>query len=224
MISIQIASFCLCIAFNVLHSQKSSLIDFHGTGTDFRPANPRELLGIHSSVQSKVDCSFLCNQDPQCRTLVFDSSICYLYEGSGDTGHVFTATSSSSIVGELIYDDINLTSAYNQSCDHCYLDRYLVCKNDLCQCPPDTFWNGQDKCINQQYVEPALTCNSDEWCRQDMNLTCIYNKCQCPPRTFWGNQTCIPQFFQGTPCNTSDQCRNDLHMVCSRINKTCIGM
>jgi len=48
---------------------------FHDKGTDFVPLNSQELIEIYSSIYSEVDCTFLCNRDPRCRTLVFDTNV-----------------------------------------------------------------------------------------------------------------------------------------------------
>lgn len=220
-VSFQVIIFSFVYLIDVLNSDMTSSISFYDIGTDFIPLNSDELLGIHSSILTKFSCALLCHEDPQCRTFVFDPPTCRLYEGERETGQVIF-TSNSAMIGEILYDDIDLSSSYNQTCDHCYPDRYLVCKNDRCQCPLNTFWNGQDKCLNQQYINSAMTCNDDEWCRQDLNLTCFCNKCQCPAQTFWSDQRCVPQYTQGIPCNSSDQCRSDLQLVCSRINQTCV--
>ena len=200
-----------------------STILLHAKGTDFIPANPRQLLGVQSSISTNFGCSLLCHQNPQCRTFVFDPPTCRLYDGAQSTGQVLSSPSSSMAVGEILYDNVDSSASYNQSCDHCYPDRYLVCRNNQCLCPPNTYWNGHGQCVNQQFVDPSSTCVSNDWCRADMNLTCICNQCQCPPRTFWYNQMCVPQYGAGAACNSSNQCRNDLYMVCSRINKTCIS-
>jgi hypothetical protein len=213
--------FLLLSSIDVLNSGMVSDIYFYQQGTDFAPLSWLALLGTFSSISTELSCSLLCHQDPRCRTFVFNPPTCRLYEADFTTGQLISASSSSSIVGEILYDNIDLSSSYNQTCDHCYPDRYLVCQNNRCLCPSGTYWNGINKCLYQQYLNAR--CDNDEWCRQDINMTCIYNKCQCPLQTFWYNQTCIPQFAAGTPCNTSNQCRNDQQMVCSRINKTCIS-
>jgi hypothetical protein len=178
----------ICIYFlvivDVIHSDMSPYIFFHDKGPDFVPLNSQELIEIYSLIYSEVDCTFLCNRDPRCRTLVFDTPTCRLYESSSDTGQIVSTSSTNSVVGEIDYDDINLASRYYQTCDHCYPDRYLVCTNSRCRCPSGTILNGQDKCINLPAVESLLICNNNASCRQDLNLTCISNECQCPPGTF----------------------------------------
>jgi hypothetical protein len=220
---LKIICFYFLVIVGDVHSDMSSYISFHDKGIDFVPLTSQELIEIHSLIYSEVDCAFLCHRDPQCRTFVFNTPTCRLYESSSDTGQIVSTSSSNSVVGEIDYDHINLASAYYQTCDHYYPDRYLVCTNSRCQCPSDTIWNGQNKCINPPAVESLSTCNNNVSCRHDLNLTCICNKCQCPPGFFWSNQSCIPQFSQCVYCSTSIQCRNDLQLVCSRINNTCTG-
>ena len=123
-------------------------------------------------VQLDADCSLLCNQNLQCHNFVSHPSICRLYSNSSDTGQIITTVSSTTKVGEINYDYIHLTSIYNRTCDYCYPDRYLVCRNSRCQCPSNTFWNDQDKCINQLFVDATSTCEKNNWCRDDMNMTC----------------------------------------------------
>ncbi|UJR16845.1 hypothetical protein I4U23_003744 [Adineta vaga] len=156
---------------------------------------------------SAFKCALLCHQNPRCRTFVHDVSICQLYQGSSATVSIVASTSTSRV-----------------SCDYCYPDRYLVCRNNTCQCPTGTFYDNQDSCLNQLYVDSTMACQDDTWCNQALNLTCQCGKCQCPTGTMWKNKTCVPQYLSGVSCNTSDQCRNDLNLVCSRKNKTCIPM
>ena len=212
----------LMISIDILNGDMSSLAKFQHPGSLFIPLSPRQLISTNS-VQSKRNCAYLCNQNPLCRTFVFDTSVCQLYDASLTTGQVVSAPSVNSIVGGIVYDNIDLSSRYNQTCDRCFPDRYLVCRNSRCQCPSSTFWNEYNQCVDQQFVGSTSLCAKDSWCRQDMNLSCVCTKCQCPVRTFWKNGSCIGQFLAGVSCNTSDQCRNDLQLVCSRINKTCSG-
>jgi hypothetical protein len=212
----------LLINIQILYANMVSYVNIHGVVIDFIPAESVEFMGTHSSTFSVLDCAMLCHEDPQCRTFVFDSPYCRLYESVLKIGSIVASPSNSSMVGGINYDNIGLSSAYNQSCDHCYPDRYLVCRDNTCQCPLSTFWDGQSKCLNQLFVNSITACESDAWCRQDMNLTCQCGKCQCPVQAFWNNETCVPQFLARTPCNTSNQCRNDLNLTCSRTNKTCI--
>lgn len=164
----------------VCQGDMSSYIDLHRDGADFIPASSVEILGNHSSVASTFPCALLCHQDPQCRTFVFDSSICQLYEGSSDTGLVSNSYSVNRLVGSINYDAVRLANTYNKSCEHCFPDRYLVCRNNTFQCPLHSFYNGQGKCLNELYPDSSLVCEDDKWCRQSMNQTCQCGKCQCP--------------------------------------------
>lgn len=212
------------INIDTIHSEtKMSMIDFHDEGTDFIPVNQHELLAVHFPVFTLVSCGWLCHEDPQCRTLIFDFPKCRLYEGARHTGQLVVSPSTSSIVGEIVYDNVGLSSMYNQTCDHCASERNLVCRANRCQCPVNTYWNGENQCLNQRFVDPPSSCESNDWCRQDMNMICRRNRCQCSTGTFWYDQTCIPQYAEGQSCNSSNQCQNYLEMVCSRVNKTCIS-
>lgn len=224
MATLQTVCIFVLLIGDFLDADMLSVIDFHSEGTGFIPVNPRQLISTISSAGSKETCAYLCHQNPSCRTFVSDTSTCQLYEGTITTGQVVPAVSTMSLVGGISYDNIDLSSSFNRSCDHCYPDRYLVCQAGRCQCPSGTFWNGKGQCINEQFVGSTVSCEKDIWCRQDMNLSCVCGKCQCPLRTFWKNDSCVPQFLHGVSCNSSDQCRTDLQLVCSRINKTCSGM
>ncbi|UJR12655.1 hypothetical protein I4U23_016829 [Adineta vaga] len=219
-----IISIFFLIHIHILYADLTSSIDLYRNGFDFIPANEIEYIRTDSSVISEFTCSLLCHQDPQCRTFVFDEPVCQLYEGVLNTGSLVAVASTSRTVGEIKYDNIDVMYGYNKSCDHCFPDRYLVCRNNTCQCPVDTFYDNQGNCRNQLYVDSKMTCENDNWCNQNLNLTCQCGKCQCPSKTFWKNKTCIPQYLAGISCNTSDQCRNDLKLICSRQNKTCIPM
>ena len=173
----------LIISIDILNSDMSSVINFQNEGTRFIPLNPRQLIST-ISVQSKRNCAYLCHQNPSCRTFVFDTSVCQLYDASIHTGQIVSASSASSIVGGIRYDKIDLSSRYNQTCDHCFPDRYLVCRNSRCQCPSSTFWNEYNQCVDQKFVEATAFCARDSWCREDANLSCVCMKCQCPLRTF----------------------------------------
>lgn len=213
----------LFVTYSFVCGDLTSIVKFQDLGTDFIPANQIEFRGAYLSVLSKFQCAVLCHEDPQCRTIVFDFPSCRLYEGSLEKGSVIPSLSANSVVGNIDYDNIDLSSRYNQSCNYCYPDRYLVCRNNTCQCPLNTFWNGQDKCVNQLYVNSVIACQNNGWCREDLNLTCSFLACECPMHTFWNDQTCEDQFLAGIPCNTTDQCRNDLNLTCSHSNKTCQG-
>lgn len=106
--------------------------------------------------------SLECNLNIQCRTFDFDESTlaCRLFEGAFETGSVIN-NSLTSRVGFLRYFPHHY-HAYNQSCSMCLNDRYLICKNQSCTCPMNSFWNGTI-CENQRYENQS--CVNDDWCR-----------------------------------------------------------
>ncbi|CAF1158902.1 unnamed protein product [Adineta ricciae] len=210
--------------FHAVCTDVRSRIDLYRSGFDFIPANSVELLATYSSINSYFNCGILCNQNPQCRTFVYDTPMCELFESAVTTGSIVSSPSTTRLVGAVNYNGINVSSAYNKSCSYCYPDRYLVCTNGTCQCPSGTYYDNQGNCINQIYVNSTTTCQANNWCNQQLNLTCQCGQCQCPLQQFWKNKTCVPQLLAGKPCNTSSQCRNDLNLVCSRKNKTCTPM
>lgn len=146
-------------------------------GTQFQPSNSIELLGTFSNIRSILRCTMLCNQNRQCRTFDYDQSslVCRLFEGELVSGTiVYNSTPMTSRIGAINYNTTiipTLYSAYNQTCDQCTDggNRYLQCINNICQCPINTYWNGQ-MCANQ--VFNGSNCSSASTCRQDLNLTC----------------------------------------------------
>ncbi|CAF1193988.1 unnamed protein product [Adineta steineri] len=80
-------------------------------GNEFEAANSTELLIIFDNIRSVIRCAILCSYNIQCRTFNFHSNShqCYLFEGSIDTGHIIS-TSSSIIVGWInVKQDSSLT-------------------------------------------------------------------------------------------------------------------
>ncbi|CAF4574497.1 unnamed protein product, partial [Didymodactylos carnosus] len=98
------------------------------------------------------------------------SKRCRLFEGEITTGKVnrSAAIPSTSRVSSIAYTQ-HLYLAYNQTCDQCQINRYLLCINQTCQCPPHTYWNAW-MCLNQGYN--GSLCQNDQWCRTDKNITC----------------------------------------------------
>ena len=178
------AQYLVLMLFLVIHvslQQQSQLFEssIHLTefGTAFQPPNPIELLGTFANVRSLLRCAMQCNENRRCRTFDYDRSslVCRQFESDFSTGTVLkNSTLSSSRIGSIrcnTTDALQQYSAYNQSCDQCGIgiNRYLQCINSTCQCPPNTYWNGE-LCSNQLYS--GSTCMSSSQCRQDFNLTC----------------------------------------------------
>ncbi|CAF4147778.1 unnamed protein product [Rotaria socialis] len=166
-----------------LHSQIfQSRIYLTAFGTAFQPRSPIEILSSSSQIQSLFRCAMQCNQNRQCRTFDYNylPLVCRLFEGELSTGNILYNITSSSRIGAILYDvTIQSYSSYGQTCEQCGMgiNRYLQCINDTCQCPPDTFWNGQ-MCLNQLYN--GSNCNySLPSCRQDLNLSCSYQTSKC---------------------------------------------
>ncbi|CAF4490280.1 unnamed protein product, partial [Didymodactylos carnosus] len=161
---------CLLLIHRVC-SQFQSLIHLDDFGTSFAPADPIELINT-ISVSSQIGCAQTCNVNSLCRTFDYDtlSKRCRLFEGEITTGKVnrSAAIPSTSRVSSIAYTQ-QLYLAYNQTCDQCQINRYLLCVNQTCQCPPHTYWNAW-MCLNQGYN--GSLCQNDEWCRTDKNITC----------------------------------------------------
>ena len=177
------------------HQQQSQLfessIQLTAFGTAFQPRNPIELLGTLSNVRSLLQCAMQCNQNRQCRTFDYDGSslVCRQFEGELSTGTVLNnSTLLSSRIGSIVYntsDALQLYASYNQTCDRCGvgINRYLQCINNTCQCPSNTYWNGQ-MCSNHLYN--GSNCNYSSACRQDLNLTCSSQTNTCIVSTVAG--------------------------------------
>lgn len=146
-------------------------------GTAFQPHHPIELLSNLSNIQSIFKCAMHCNRNRQCRTFDYDRSslVCRLFEGEITTGLVLNVSIPfSSRVGSIQSDTILAVAQYapfNQPCNQCSIgvNRYLECKDNTCQCPQNTYWNGQ-LCLNQLYN--GSQCNTTVACRSDLNFTC----------------------------------------------------
>ncbi|CAF1211538.1 unnamed protein product [Rotaria sordida] len=129
------------------------------------------------TIKSLMWCAQQCNLNILCRIFVYDeiTFICKLYQSDLLSGNITFVLGSTSQVGRIRYQP-QFYLNYNQTCDRCQVNRYLICQNAKCQCPPPTtYWNGQ-MCQNQ--LSYGKTCNSSSWCRQDWNLTCIFGSCQ----------------------------------------------
>ncbi|CAF0990046.1 unnamed protein product [Adineta steineri] len=171
-----------------------SSLNLLAPGFDFLPANPVELITTYTGMNSFLLCYIQCNMNPLCRTFVSDivlPSVCRLYEGSIDTGTIVKASSLTSRVGGLYYYP-SLYDVYNQMCDPHVLssNRYLICFDNVWQCPTTTFWNGS-MCVNQVYYGDSCTMNAA--CRQDIGLQCSSDcqKCICNSTASWNNTSCV---------------------------------
>ncbi|CAF4331416.1 unnamed protein product [Adineta steineri] len=92
-----IVFFCLILLTNGFQPIYFKLSEI---GNEFEASNSTELLIIFDNIRSVIRCAILCSFNIQCRTFNFHSNShqCYLFEGSIDTGHIIS-TSSSIIVG-----------------------------------------------------------------------------------------------------------------------------
>jgi hypothetical protein len=190
----------LFFVISASHQQQSQLFEssirLTAFGTAFQPRNPIEVLGIFSNVPSLLQCAIQCNQNRQCRTFDYDQSslVCRQFEGEFLTGTVLNnSTLLSSRIGSILYDTtdtLQFYSSYNQTCDQCGIgiNRYLQCINNTCQCPPNTYWNGQ-MCSNQLYK--GAICNYSSACRPDLNLTCSTQTNTCVVSTVAGRVSLI---------------------------------
>ncbi len=147
-----------------------SQIKFSGYSFEFDPADSVELISTHCE-HSLSRCARACNEEPRCRTCDYDSNSCRcrLFEGELSTGQLIPSTATSR-VASITYHP-GLFTRYNKSCAYCMTDRYLLCLNDLCSCPQNTYWDGEI-CVNQKYA--GASCNNDFECRStELPLSCV---------------------------------------------------
>ena len=148
----------LLVIFGQAMSKQSLLFEssvrLTASGTEFQPNHPMEWLVTVPSLPSALHRAQQCNQNRPCRTFDYDrvSGVCRLFEGEFSTGTIMTnGTSSPSRIGYMVYT-ADLFASYNQTCDQCSeaSNRYLQCLNNVCQCLPNTYWDGQ-MCLNQLF-------------------------------------------------------------------------
>ena len=159
-------------------------------GQAFVPSSRLEHQGAISNTNGMKKCFEYCNVNVLCRTFAYDptSLVCILYEGLMETGLVVSSSSTTSIVGGLLYTE-NLFVRYGETCDKCVSNRYLQCSNaSLCDCPIHSFFNGSI-CENQFYH--AHRCSTEDSCRADLGLQCVINVCQCSLGTAWNETQCV---------------------------------
>ncbi|CAF4222114.1 unnamed protein product, partial [Adineta steineri] len=149
------------------------------------------LISIHT-VQNQIMQSSLNLQAPGFDFLPANPvELITTYTGSLDTGIIVKCSSLTSRVGGLYYY-LSLYDVYNQICDPHVLpsNRYLICVNNVWQCPTNTFWNGS-MCLNQVYYGDSCTMN--EACRHDIGLQCSSDcqKCLCNSTASWNNISCV---------------------------------
>jgi hypothetical protein len=177
-------SFLILFWYNLvtIEAQSSSIgwqsfLSLSGLGMKFSPNDEQALLLSDNEIDSIETCSLTCHANDFCRIFDFDGQTnhCRLFEGDPTImGSIIASSSSLSIVGS-----IQLTSDQFSSqglpCSFCAIDRYLICINSSCQCPPRTYFDGSI-CRSQNIV--GGQCTNDTDCRTDLNLTCLPRK-QC---------------------------------------------
>ena len=191
----------LLVIFGQVDSQQSLLFEssirLTAFGIMFEPHHAIELLVTIPSTHSALHCAQECNQNRACRTFDHDrlSDVCRLFEGEFSTGTGLTdGTPLSSRIGYIVYT-ADLFVSHNRTCDQCSQasNRYLQCQNNVCQCLPNTYWDGQ-MCLNQLFN--GSMCNVS-WvsCREDFNLTCSSQ-----------SNSCVALQAPGKISNESDHC------------------
>jgi hypothetical protein len=163
------------------------------SGKHFLPTHLIEYLGLINGVPNLKRCLEYCNANVLCRTFEYDSMsmACDLYEGLLETGSIQASSSTTSIVGGLLYT-ANLYSHLGATCDNCDAYRYLQCSNtSLCDCRAHSSFNGAI-CQNQAYQ--GQSCSQAMSCRQDLGLECITfsGLCGCGLGYVWNITRCVP--------------------------------
>ena len=148
-----------------------SHIVMNDIGSYFLPNQDVEWLD-DMLVPSFEECFHQCNQNVDCRT--FDYNLtpneCRLFLVEPSPGQIVYNSSLISQAGyvELAWGDY---SGYNQTCDQCEQKRYLICDQNMCRCPWNTFWDGSI-CRKQKYNGDL--CNVDDECNSyNYNLRCV---------------------------------------------------
>ena len=156
-------------------------------GNEFHGRNSLDLIGS-TNTPKLLRCAGLCNINRACRTFDYDfsSGRCRLFESDLTAGSIVPSTSPASIVGSVYLSPALFLPVYNQPCQTCEENRYVLCPSNTaaCQCPSHTYWNGS-MCLLQ--LIGNSTCSQADACRMDLNLTCSmdgYGRfIQCAPGT-----------------------------------------
>lgn len=176
----------LCLLLPCLKAATSRMYVLSSPGTKFSPINLIELL-LSTSASSRLMCAIACHKQWACHTFDYDSISrrCRLYEGDLTTGSIIASHLFNSIVMGVAFSSYMYNTTYNQPCQACTDSRYEQCINNICQCPPHTYWNGY-QCLIQLFVNQ--TCSDTNACRNDLNLTCL----PCYQNTF---TRCAGKFY-----------------------------
>jgi hypothetical protein len=143
-----------------------------GSGFEFSPVDQSSLFLFEVTAKSIISCTATCQSATGCRIFDYDnqSHRCRMFQGDIATmGSIVASSSSQSRVGT-----IKLLPEYfvnwGQPCSYCLGSHFLVCINNSCRCPPDTFFNGSS-CQSQKLL--GADCNNSAECRTDLNYTCL---------------------------------------------------
>lgn len=168
--------FLMSYVFSPLQPQSISLgwqssMVWSNSGFEFSPVDIQALLVLEITVDSKVICAQSCHSNTFCRVFDFDeqSDRCRIFQGDVVTmGSIVTSSSFHSSVGYIeLYSE---QFAYQgQPCFLCEGSRYLTCINSICQCQPQTFFDGS---ICRSKLLGSACINATE-CRMDLNYTCL---------------------------------------------------
>ena len=158
-----------------LNNGYESVFDISSFGYEFVPADSfYPPISIFSS-KKLLYCSIVCNQRQDCRTFDYNEETkeCRVWDVDLMTSGsiVLSFSKNRSSVGSVRFLENIYSKIYNESCDRCIQNRYIICNSNTsrCQCPPKTYWNGSI-CLSQLLYNQI--CSSNEVCRSDLNLSC----------------------------------------------------
>ncbi|CAF1256930.1 unnamed protein product [Adineta ricciae] len=147
-------------------------------GLEYSALDNQTLL-FQYSAKSLILCTAQCFATASCRIFDFNAQTrrCRLFEGDLSTsGSIIASTSMQSRVGSIQVSPAQF-AARGAPCSSCQGNRYLVCINATCQCPPHTYFD-DSICKSQKLL--GAKCNMSYACRTDLNYTCLPRK-QCGP-------------------------------------------
>lgn len=141
------------------------------------------ILLEQAELKSLTFCLQLCHDHPQCHSFDYNdqSRRCRLFPTDIDVNDpVMTISTPHSIIGSVQFKP-EYFSTYGQPCSACMNSNYLICLNDTCQCPSQTFFDGST-CRSQKLL--GQDCRREHECRMDLGYTCL-------PRQQCGRMYCI---------------------------------
>ena len=175
MLLVTLAFALLSLTISQLSSPQSH-VTIGALGSYFRSPVPADWYN-YIYADSFSECAQWCNADPLCRSFDYnvDPHHCRFFQVEPTGDQIGYNPSVSSQLGYVEHLP-EFYGSFNQSCEKCANNRYLVCISATCQCTWNTFWNGT-ACQKQKYA--GQVCAGNEQCRdKPYGLTCnLANVC-----------------------------------------------